>query len=169
MLIACLQSAHHCKARITEVQPPVRNKRNGAQTPTVHAHLTASPHVHCPQHMHASHTCTPHLSPAVLSLGVVMVFGAFLSTVWVKALVSYGESLIRCSILSTVVWFVLAAVAAALLRQGGGAVALMALAACTYCYYVLIDNRIEFAGKVRQRSCLNLKSRLEAAASVFSA
>ncbi|KAG5178021.1 plasma-membrane choline transporter-domain-containing protein [Tribonema minus] len=91
--------------------------------------------------------------PLVLSLGVVMVLGAFLSTVWVKVLVSHGESVVRCTILSTVAWFVLSAVAAALLGQSGGAVALLVLAGIAYWYYVLINSHIEFAGKNLKVAC----------------
>eukprot|EP00611_Tribonema_gayanum_P000386 TRINITY_DN1025_c1_g1_i2.p1 TRINITY_DN1025_c1_g1~~TRINITY_DN1025_c1_g1_i2.p1 ORF type:complete len:562 (-),score=197.38 TRINITY_DN1025_c1_g1_i2:853-2538(-) len=91
--------------------------------------------------------------PLVLSLGVVMVLGAFLSTVWVKVLVSHGESVVHCTILSTVAWFVLSAVAAALLGQSGGAVALLVLAGVAYWYYVLINTHIEFAGKNLKVAC----------------
>jgi hypothetical protein len=89
--------------------------------------------------------------PLVLGLSLMMVLGAFFSSVWIKILITHGESLIRWTLLSTVVWFVLCAIAAAFARSIVGSILLLLSAGISYWYYRSIDSRIEFAGKVSKR------------------
>eukprot|EP00953_Heterococcus_sp_UTEX-ZZ885_P012496 7168-Heterococcus_DN1.PRE.2 len=91
--------------------------------------------------------------PLVLGLSLMMVLGAFFSTVWIKILITHGESLIRWTLLSTVVWFVLCSVAAAFARSTVGSIMLLVSAGISYSYYRSIDSRIEFAGKNLKVAC----------------
>jgi hypothetical protein len=88
--------------------------------------------------------------PLVLGLSLMMVLGAFFSSVWIKILITHGESLIRWTLLSTVVWFVLCSVAAAFARSVVGSIMLLISAGISYWYYRSIDSRIEFAGKLSE-------------------
>jgi hypothetical protein len=88
--------------------------------------------------------------PLVLGLSLMMVLGAFFSSLWIKILITHGESLIRWTLLSTVVWFVLCSVAAAFARSVVGSIMLLVSAGISYWYYRSIDSRIEFAGKVSE-------------------
>lgn len=91
--------------------------------------------------------------PLVLGITLILVLSSFVSTVMVKVLVHYGESLIRCALLSTVVWFVIMGVSFVLMNVFIAGLIMLGMAGLTYLYYHAIGPRIEFAGKNLKVAC----------------